>query len=69
MSKKQTAVSWLIEQLEQKGFDLKFNQDVIEQAKQLEKEQIVDAFDDGQANYSLPRDFETGKQYYSDTYE
>jgi len=35
-----------------------------------EKEQLIDAFDDGQANWEVGvRDFETGKQYYNEVYE
>jgi len=34
-----------------------------------EKEQLIDAFDDGQANWEVGvRDFETGKQYYNEVY-
>ena len=38
------------------------------QAKELEKKQIIDSFDDGQANHCHPIDYETGEQYYKDTY-
>lgn len=68
MSKKITAVIWLINQLEQKGFDLKFNLDILQQAKQLEKEQIVEAYTEGYCNgiVCIPH---PAKQYYSETYE
>lgn len=42
---------------------------VFEKAKEMHKQQIIDAFDDGQANYTLPRDFDNGKEYYEETYK
>lgn len=67
MNKQKTAVDLLIDKLEQKGFDFKFNQDVIEQAKELEKRQIVDAWCDGAQPDKDNKIF--AEQYYSDTYE
>lgn len=68
MSKKITAVIWLINQLEQKGFDLKFNLDILQQAKQLEKEQIVDAYKEAYSNGVVGIPY-YAEQYYSETYE
>ena len=68
MSKKITAVIWLIEQLEQKGFDIRFNQDIIQKAKQIEKEQIVEAYTEGFCN-GISMEMKPPKQYYSETYE
>ena len=43
-----------------------------EQAKEMEKEQIAKAFDDGDYNYHYSRktgdDFEDGKEYYQEVY-
>jgi hypothetical protein len=39
----QTAVEWLIEQLMERGFQEK-NYEVLEQAKEMEKEQLMDAY-------------------------
>jgi hypothetical protein len=69
---KQTAVEWLMEiQNSQKG--MLFECD-INQAKEMEKEQIIEAFDDGwlRANdtkditYSTAEDF--GSNYYEETF-
>lgn len=47
--------------------------EVFEQAKEMEKEQIAKAFDDGDYNYHYSRktgdDFEDGKEYYQEVYE
>jgi hypothetical protein len=43
-----------------------------EQAKEMEKEQIAKAFDDGDYNYHYSRktgdDFEDGKEYFNEVY-
>ena len=43
-----------------------------EQAKEIEKEQIAKAFDDGDYNYHYSRktgnDFEDGQEYYNEVY-
>lgn len=60
MSKRQTAVEWLVDEL----LDGKLLMpSLIEEAKQMEKEQIVDAYDKnkmGRVNY--------GEQYYNETF-
>jgi len=33
-----------------------------------EQIQIQDAFDSGQANYTIPRDYENGKDYYTECF-
>jgi len=64
MANKQTAVEWLVSQIE--DFHCLLPVDMIEQAKQMEKEQMLGFytsqifFDD-----SLPSRFE---QYYNETY-
>ena len=58
----QTAVEWLVEQLipedQHEGI-----MDIIEDAKQREKEQIIDAFDNGTTDENI-----IGKEYYNETY-
>jgi hypothetical protein len=45
---------------------------IIEQAKEMEKEQIVQAFEDGDHNYFYSKktgdDFQDGKEYYKEIY-
>ena len=76
--KKQTAVQWLVEQLTyENGFDARltsFNGDsnvseIVEQAKQMEKEQIMEAWDDGCYQSSdFPKTSDSEK-YYNETYK
>lgn len=77
---KQTAVQWLQEQLK-KGVD--FNpldsnsylnevEKVFEQAKQMEKEQTKEAWNDGNLlgrNGHILLEYNTGEQYYNETYK
>jgi hypothetical protein len=74
----QTAVEWLIEQVNSEQYQIAFGQtyisiDLIEQAKQMEKEQLVKAWDDGDYAYfyskETGRDFDNGEQYYNETYK
>lgn len=73
---KQTAVEWLVEQIKsdqnQKALSASEWMQVIEQAKQMEKEQISKAWDDGDYAYfyskETSRDFDNGEQYYNETY-
>lgn len=46
MGNKQTAVDWLVKELNLEGYDY-----TVQQAKQMEKEQIMDAYDSGEANH------------------
>jgi hypothetical protein len=58
---KQTATEWLYEQLTSTWFDKTSGQHILELAKEMEKEQIIDA-----CNYG---DFEElGEDYYNETY-
>lgn len=67
-SKKQTAVEWLIQELgeyfphEVGGIEL-----VVNKAKQMEKEQITDAYTMG--SYDMAEKEFKPEQYYSETYE
>jgi hypothetical protein len=67
-NKQQTAVEWL--------WEIAYNRELTfedwKQAKEMEKEQIAKAFDDGDYNYHYSRktgdDFEDGKEYYQEVY-
>ena len=52
---------------------LKSKTHALEKAKEMEKEQIAKAFDDGDYNYHYSRktgdDFEDGKEYFNETYK
>lgn len=65
--KKQTAVEWLVEQLEQHHvkIDIK-NTVVFQQAKAMEKEQIIDAYIMG--SYDMAEKEFKPEQYYNETY-
>ena len=62
--KKQTALKWFVEQL---GLDSTNDyKEEIEQALQMEREQIEDAFNNGiEETFSSP---ENGEQFYKETY-
>ena len=70
---KQTAVEWLVEQMDIKNPN--WLKEEIEQAKEMEKQQIIEAFDDGwkRANdtkdkaYATSEDF--GNNYYNETFK
>ncbi len=73
MEKKQTAVQWLEEQIkdifyvaEASEMTKKFKS-VYDQAKQMEKEQIINAYEDGHlmGSHNLEN---TGRQHYRETY-
>jgi len=64
---KQTAVDYIKEKLMCNEYwyeDMTFDQ-IFEQAKQMEKEQIVNAYND----WEWTGDYEDGEQYYNETYE
>ena len=77
---KQTAVEWLEEQwlkldleftglIDTKEYDKRRNF-IIEQAKAMEKEQIVDAYDSASSMICLQcSDFKIGEQYYNETFK
>jgi hypothetical protein len=64
MRNKQTAVEWLEEQFIWNELMPKWIYDYFQQAKQMEKEQIINAFDEG-FKYDI---HEGGKKYYNETY-
>jgi len=57
---KQTAVEWLLEQLTISDFE--GQQIAIKQAKEMEKQQIIDAYETSHISMM------TSKQYYDETY-
>ena len=71
-----TAVDWLLENLplRYKNAILNTCQEEINQAKAMEKEQIIDAFEDGYESCDLDEAFEinrklaSGELYYNKTY-
>ena len=86
MENKITAVQWFIEQLEQKGdasenvsirriqisVDVSDYLELKRQAKQMEKEQIQDAYENGVSDENksnLSGLFTNAEQYYKETYQ
>ena len=70
---KQTAVEWLIEQLKENNM-LTFDEwtELVDQAKAMEKEQIVDAFSEGTRMIDVNDEMSAmlnGVIYYGETYE
>lgn len=63
MTKKQTAVEWIVSKLSI-TFQTMYIEE-IEQAKQIEKEQIIDAVDYGCSDWGSGKDSE---KYYNDEY-
>jgi hypothetical protein len=68
--KKLTAVQWLIHQLiTENEVSLKGeNYKLFELAKEIEREQIIDAFQDSRI-LSVTNNCSSGKQYYNETYK
>tara|TARA_R110000868_G_scaffold237715_1_gene492311 strand:- start:575 stop:802 length:228 start_codon:yes stop_codon:yes gene_type:complete len=71
MKNKQTAVEWLVSRIKlgDKSFD-EFFYGYIEEAKQIHKQQIIDAIKFGQDNYTdtTIEDKEIAEQYYNETF-
>ena len=76
---KQTAVNWLVEQIKEYDFSPRDNtylieipswilKEKIDQAKQMEKEQIIDAYKQGQYDSEPIRETDA-EQYYNETYK
>jgi hypothetical protein len=70
---KQTAVEWLVEQLKENNM-LTFDEwtELIDQAKEMEKEQIVDAFSEGTRMIDVNDEMRAmlnGFIYYGENYE
>jgi hypothetical protein len=67
MQKKQTAVDLLVNILNKEGFAPVLTNEEIQQAKQMEKEQIEDAHEIGYINGGNHKSV-NGEQYYNETY-
>jgi hypothetical protein len=67
--KKQTAVEWLeAEVIALENYSLKELRLLFNQAKAMEKEQIVDAFDNGAEEWT-PMEYSDGQHYYNHNFE
>ena len=67
--KKQTTVEWLVEEINKINVSIEarlFIEKLKNQAIQMEKEQIIDAFDEGNPHAFIPKD---GQQYFNETYK
>ena len=70
---KQTSIEWLVKQLKERGYAGEFPPHLLfEQAKAMEKEQIIEAYCQGCLDITkdeniFPR--ETSEQYYNETYK
>jgi hypothetical protein len=63
---KQTSVEWLIEQLTPSiALQQKYIDKLFKQAKEMEKEQIIDAYDKGEFNDGMNS---TAEEYYIETF-
>lgn len=71
MSKKQTAVEFLVETLEDNGISLDLASYIIEEAKEIEKQQMKDAvLDNVTTHQGFRKIFEKQfEDYYKETYE
>lgn len=74
MKKKQTAVQWLeYMYINGENYSVEAVMEWFKQAKQIEKEQIVNAWDDGDYSYFYSKEtgnnFENGEEYYNENYE
>jgi uncharacterized Fe-S cluster-containing radical SAM superfamily protein len=75
---KQTAVEWLVKQVVGRGLDcgsgirmkIQVPKDIAEQAKEIEKQQIIDAYRVGKVEATFPPEKLTiGEQYYNETFK
>ena len=75
---RQSAVEWFNQQLVDKqngNGDNRSWEEIFEQAKEMEKEQIIDAYDEGDNNgadriyYHSNRDDKSAEQYYNETFK
>ena len=61
---KQTAVEWLEERMPTVFKNLTINKHLFEQAKEMHKQEIIDAWEDGHDSFST----RNAEQYYNETY-
>jgi len=66
---KQTTVRWLVSILNKDGFAPVLTDEEIQQALQMEREQIIDAWKDGAyGGGQFTTTFDNEEQYYNETY-
>lgn len=63
-NKKQTAVEWLAEVVAEMGY---VSIEILEQAKEMERQQIIDAYNDG--NYAYGMGIKEPEQHYNNSYK
>jgi hypothetical protein len=66
MDSKQLAVDWLVEKIKAAKPDFKFDA-LIREAKEMEKEQIIEAYEQGESEWT-PFEFNTAQDYYTSSY-
>jgi hypothetical protein len=70
---KQTAVEWLVEELTKQNMFMHLFAKEIEQAKEMEKQQIIDACNQeecfGSSGYGIHEDITKGEEYYNVTFK
>jgi hypothetical protein len=66
---KQTAVEWFIEQLKDMEYDLRLIPNTIEQAKEMEKKQIIQAYETAMETDIYNEPLKIGKDYYEQTFK
>ena len=64
---KQTAVEWLEKICNNRGYHLM--SEYLEQAKEMEKQQIIDAHLDGQCFSTTIEEIDYAKDYYNETFK
>jgi hypothetical protein len=69
---KQTAVEWLYNELTKVWYDVKSSKELLQQAKEMEKEQIIDAHIEGQRVFDkhdhTQWTTDQAEYYYNETY-
>jgi len=68
---KQTAVEWLFLMINNPNKDQKFANKLLDKAKEMEKQQIIDAYRISTIESSVPREFKkynSAEQYYKEKF-
>jgi hypothetical protein len=68
MEKNMTAIEWMFQSLWEEPKDRLTWQSILEEAKEMEKEQIVEAFNSGQAKEASECFWTKGNFYFENTY-
>jgi hypothetical protein len=64
----QTAVEWLFRQMTSTWYDTNSAKDILKQAKEMEKEQITFAYNDG-ADAIVANKYKSMEDYYNELYQ